>query len=65
MKIEVKNIEIRILRADEGKYLTQASESVEKRTYSRVVWLTKSDSPENYREATAEEKQAYENNINN
>lgn len=51
----------RVLTPEEGHYLTQNSEdiSVADRIYSTSVYLAASDSPDNWREATEEEYQAW------
>lgn len=57
--MELKTVELKKLTASEGMYLTQVKE-VEKRTYAKSLYLGKGEVVENWREATAEEKEAYE-----
>lgn len=47
--------------APDGKYYTQAADvPFEERVYANIVYLGKYDSPENWRLAEAEEKDAWE-----
>ena len=47
------------IKAKEGMYLTQAKE-VEDRVFAKSICLCKGDKAENWRDATQEEKQAYD-----
>lgn len=60
MELTTKQVELRKLTASEGMYLTQADESLEERTYAKTVYLGQGEKVENWREATDEERQAYE-----
>lgn len=60
MELITKQVELRKLTASEGMYLTQTDETLEERTYTKTVYLGKGERVENWREATEEEKKAYE-----
>lgn len=60
MELTSKTVELRKLTATEGMYLTQVDNTLEERTYTKSVYLGAGEKVENWREATAEEKQAYE-----
>lgn len=53
----MKQIEVTIiiLKADEGKYLTQVSEDIDKRIVVPEIALGSNDSPDNWKEITVEE----------
>ena len=57
--MELKTVELKKLTASDGMYLTQVNE-VENRVFAKSIYLGKGESVENWREATAEEKEAYE-----
>ena len=60
--MEIQEYTLKILKASEGKYLTQVAETLqehESRLYVKQITVT-DDTINNYREATAEEKEAYE-----
>lgn len=57
--MELKTVELRKLTASDGMYLTQVNE-VENRVFAKSIYLGKGEVVENWREATAEEKEAYE-----
>lgn len=57
--MEIKTVELKKLTASEGMYLTQSKE-VENRVFAKSIYLAQGDEVENWREATAEEKEAYE-----
>ena len=59
MKLTETPVTLRELRPSEGMWLTQAID-VESRVYSQLVYLGVNDSPDNWREATEDEKLAYE-----
>lgn len=49
-----------ILKADEGKYLTQATDvDIKERIIATTIALGKFDKPENYKEISAEEAEEY------
>lgn len=60
MELTSKTVELRKLTASEGMYLTQADSALEERTYTKAVYLGQGEKVENWREATKEERQAYE-----
>lgn len=60
MELITKQVELRKLTASEGMYLTQTDKTLEERTYTKTVYLGKGEKVENWREATEEEKKAYE-----
>ena len=60
--MEIQNYNIQILKASEGKFLTQKAEVLpehESRLYVTQITVTDA-TKDNYREATLEEKEAYE-----
>lgn len=59
MNIDEKQVTLRYLTPSEGMWLTQASET-ENRVFSEQVILGINDTPENWREATEEEKLEWE-----
>lgn len=59
MKLTEKPVTLRYLTPSEGMWLTQVSET-ENRVFSDQVILGINDSPENWREATEDEKLTYE-----
>lgn len=59
MNIDEKQVTLRYLTPSEGMWLTQVGET-ENRVFSEQVILGINDSPENWREATEDEKLAYE-----
>lgn len=60
MELTSKTVELRKLTASKGMYLTQADEFLEERAYAETVYLGQGEKVENWREATEEEKKAYE-----
>ena len=49
-----------ILKADEGKYLTNANDvDIKERLIATMIALGKYDKPENYKEISAEEAEEY------
>lgn len=48
------------IKAKEGMYLTQIKEDVEERVYAKSICLSKNEKVDNWRDATQEEKQAYD-----
>ena len=60
--MEIQEHTLKILKASEGKYLTQVAETLpehESRLYVTQITVTDA-TKDNYREATLEEKEAYE-----
>ena len=65
--MEINTYNVKILKASEGLYLTQIAETLpehESRLYVTQITVTDA-TKDNYREATAEEKEAYENSLLN
>ena len=63
--MELQEVSSMILKASEGKYLTQEAETLqyhESRLYVKQITVT-NETKDNYREATVEEKEAYERSI--
>ena len=64
--MEINTYNIQILKASEGKFLTQKAEVLpehESRLYVKQITVTDA-TKDNYREATLEEKTEYENSLN-
>ena len=59
MNFEEKQVTLRYLTPSEGMWLTQANET-ENRVFSEQIILGVNDSPDNWREATEQEKLEYE-----
>ena len=60
--MEISQYTVQILTASDGKYLTQVAETLqehESRLYVKQITVTE-ETKDNYREATLEEKEAYE-----
>lgn len=60
--MEIQEHTLKILKASEGKYLTQVAETLqehESRLYVTQITVTE-ETKNSYREATLEEKEAYE-----
>ena len=65
--MEINTYNIQILKASEGMFLTQKAEVLpehESRLFVKQITVTDA-TKDNYREATAEEKEAYENSLLN
>jgi hypothetical protein len=65
--MEINTYNVQILKASEGMYLTQKAEVLpdhESRLYAQQITVT-AETKDNYREATAEEKESYEKSIEN
>ena len=64
--MELQNYNVQILTASEGMFLTQKAEVLpehESRLYVEKITVN-DNTKDNYREATLEEKTAYENSLN-
>lgn len=59
MNFEEKQVTLRYLTPSEGMWLTQANET-ENRVFSEQIILGVNDSPDNWREATEQEKLEWE-----
>jgi hypothetical protein len=65
--MEINTYNIQILKASEGMFLTQKAEVLpehESRLFVKQITVT-DETKDNYREATLEEKEAYENSLLN
>ena len=65
--MEINTYNIQILKASEGMFLTQKAEVLpehESRLFVKQITVTDA-TKDNYREATVEEKEAYENSLLN
>ena len=65
--MEINTYNIQILKASDGMFLTQKAEVLpehESRLFVKQITVTDA-TKDNYREATAEEKEAYENSLLN
>ena len=65
--MEIQNYNVQILTASEGMFLTQKAEVLpehESRLYVPQITVT-AETKDNYREATKEEKEAYEKSLLN
>ena len=60
MELTNKQVEVRILKPNEGFVLTQSDDTIEvmQRSFFKIIVLAPSDSPENYKEITIEEAEA-------
>ena len=64
--MEINTYSVQILKASEGKFLTQIAETLpehESRLFVKQITVTDA-TKDNYREATLEEKTEYENSLN-
>ena len=64
--MEISQYTVQILKASEGKYLTQVAETLqehESRLYVKQITVN-AETKDNYRETTLEEKEAYETEQN-
>ena len=56
METKIKQVEVRILRHNEGCLLTQnANVDVKERIFSDEIWLASTDSVDNWKDITIEE----------
>ena len=65
--MEINTYNVQILKASEGMFLTQKAEVLpehESRLFVKQITVTDA-TKDNYREATLEEKEAYENSLLN
>jgi hypothetical protein len=65
--MEIQEHTLKILKASEGKYLTQKADVLpdhESRLYAKQITVD-ATTKDNYREATAAEKESYEKSIEN
>ena len=56
METKIKQVDVRILRPNEGCLLTQSADvDVKERIFSEEIWLASTDSAENWKDITIEE----------
>ena len=56
METKIKQVDVRILRPNEGWLLTQSADvDVKERIFSEEIWLASTDSADNWKDITIEE----------
>ena len=56
METKIKQVDVRILRPNEGCLLTQSADvDVKERIFSEEIWLASTDSADNWKDITIEE----------
>lgn len=56
METKIKQVNVRILRPNEGCLLTQSADvDVKERIFSEEIWLASTDSADNWKDVTIEE----------
>ena len=56
MEMKINEIDVRILRPNEGCLLTQSADAdVKERIFSEEIWLASTDSADNWKDITIEE----------
>lgn len=56
METKIKQVDVRILRPNEGCLLTQSADvDVKERIFSEEIWLASTDSADNWKDVTIEE----------
>lgn len=59
METKVKQVNVSILKPNEGCVLTQSAEvELQNRVFSEEIWLASTDAPENWKDITIEEAEA-------
>lgn len=59
METKVKQVNVSILKPNEGCVLTQSAEvELPNRVFSEEIWLAATDAPENWKDITIEEAEA-------
>lgn len=59
MEKKVKQVNVSILKPNEGCVLTQSADvELQNRVFSEEIWLAATDSPENWKDITIEEAEA-------
>lgn len=59
METKVKQVNVSILKPNEGCVLTQSADvELQNRVFSEEIWLASTDSPENWKDITIEEAEA-------
>lgn len=56
METKIKQVDVRVLRPNEGCLLTQSADiDIKERIFSEEIWLASTDSAENWKDITIEE----------
>ena len=56
METKIKQVDVRVLRPNEGHLLTQSADvDVKERIFSEEIWLASTDSADNWKDITIEE----------
>ena len=56
MEAKIKQVDVRVLRPNEGCLLTQSADvDVKERIFSEEIWLASTDSADNWKDITIEE----------
>ena len=56
METKIKQVDVRVLRPNEGCLLTQSADvDVKERIFSEEIWLASTDSADNWKDITIEE----------
>lgn len=56
METKIKQVDVRVLRPNEGCLLTQSADvDIKERIFSEEVWLASTDSADNWKDITIEE----------
>ena len=59
METKVKQVNVSILKPNEGCVLTQSADvELQNRVFSEEIWLAATDAPENWKDITIEEAEA-------
>lgn len=59
METKVKQVNVSVLKPNEGCVLTQSAEvELQNRIFSEEIWLASTDAPENWKDITIEEAEA-------
>lgn len=56
METKIKQVDVRVLRPNEGHLLTQSADvDIKERIFSEEIWLASTDSVDNWKDITIEE----------
>lgn len=56
METKIKQVDVRVLRPNEGHLLTQSADvDIKERIFSEEIWLASTDSADNWKDITIEE----------
>ena len=59
METKVKQVDVRILKPNEGHLLTQSADvELQERIFSEELWLAVTDSPDNWKDISIEEAES-------